>query len=285
MMPSLRHRHGDVPALAFEHVDVVAEVGGLDLDLGEIDRRRCGGRGCGVVAARMRCRPAEGDGNRRYVQSESSKTSPSPYSADVFLAQGAMRLPSCGPAGRACLNAVREPGGEALQDAVRRARRGNQAMTSPIAGGVDCDLHPAVPHLTSLLPYLERLLARPGDDARHDRPGLAILSDQFADLVAAGLAAGAGQAGLEPRRHAEAGARSRSASAYGICNPLYGVQMVFSEDMAGRVLPRAERLAGQGMARQGCAAARLDRDPACRASRNRSPRSSAAPGTSASSRC
>src|SRR5205814_10248687 len=29
-----------------------------------------------------------------------------------------------------------------------------RAMTSPIAGGVDCDLHPAVPHLTSLLPYL-----------------------------------------------------------------------------------------------------------------------------------
>src|ERR1700679_1928592 len=28
-------------------------------------------------------------------------------------------------------------------------------MTSPVAGGVDCDLHPAVPHLTSLLPYLD----------------------------------------------------------------------------------------------------------------------------------
>ena len=27
-------------------------------------------------------------------------------------------------------------------------------MTAPIAGGVDCDVHPAVPHLTSLLPYL-----------------------------------------------------------------------------------------------------------------------------------
>ena len=27
-------------------------------------------------------------------------------------------------------------------------------MTSPVPGGVDCDLHPAVPHLTSLLPYL-----------------------------------------------------------------------------------------------------------------------------------
>ena len=29
----LRHRHRDVPTLAFEHVDIVAEVGGLDLDL------------------------------------------------------------------------------------------------------------------------------------------------------------------------------------------------------------------------------------------------------------
>ena len=27
-------------------------------------------------------------------------------------------------------------------------------MTSPVPGGVDCDLHPAVPHLTSLLPYM-----------------------------------------------------------------------------------------------------------------------------------
>lgn len=27
-------------------------------------------------------------------------------------------------------------------------------MTSLIAGGGDCDVHPAVPHLTSLLPYL-----------------------------------------------------------------------------------------------------------------------------------
>src|SRR4029453_9981411 len=34
-----------------------------------------------------------------------------------------------------------------------RATRGN-VMTSLIAGGVDCDVHPAVPHLTSLLPYL-----------------------------------------------------------------------------------------------------------------------------------
>src|SRR3954454_17782788 len=41
--------------------------------------------------------------------------------------------------------------GEALNPTAT-ATRGH--MTSPIAGGVDCDLHPAVPHLTSLLPYL-----------------------------------------------------------------------------------------------------------------------------------
>ena len=27
-------------------------------------------------------------------------------------------------------------------------------MTSPIAGGVDCDLHPALPGIRSLVPYL-----------------------------------------------------------------------------------------------------------------------------------
>ena len=45
MMPSFDDRHGDVAALAFEHVDLVAEIGGLDLDLREIRRRRRGGRG------------------------------------------------------------------------------------------------------------------------------------------------------------------------------------------------------------------------------------------------
>src|SRR5260370_13963020 len=36
----------------------------------------------------------------------------------------------------------------------RREQEGTRIMTSPIAAAVGCDLHPAVPHLTSLLPYL-----------------------------------------------------------------------------------------------------------------------------------
>src|SRR5215813_4741759 len=41
-----------------------------------------------------------------------------------------------------------------LQRESKGSAREAKVMTSPIAGGVDCDLHPAVPHLTSLLPYL-----------------------------------------------------------------------------------------------------------------------------------
>ena len=105
----------------------------------------------------------------------------------------------------------------------------------------------------------ERLLARPGDDARHDRSGLAILSDQFADLLAPGLAAGAGQAGRKSRRHAKAGARQVWYSLRHLQPALRRADGVLRRH-AGCVLPRTERLAGQGMAGQGRAVARLDRD-------------------------
>ena len=106
----------------------------------------------------------------------------------------------------------------------------------------------------------ERLLARPGHHARHDRPGVAVLSHQFADLLAAGLAAREGQAGLEPRGHAGAGARSVRHSFRHLQSAVRRADGVF-RGYGGRVLPRAERLAGEGMARQGRAIARLDRDP------------------------
>src|SRR5579862_9402123 len=54
-----------------------------------------------------------------------------------------MRLPSCGLAA-------------GLVECRTRPRKDHEetGMSTPIAGGVDCDLHPAVPHLTSLLPYM-----------------------------------------------------------------------------------------------------------------------------------
>ena len=48
----------DVSTLALQHVDVVAEVGGLDLDLGEIGRRRRG-RGGWLLLRACRCRPGD----------------------------------------------------------------------------------------------------------------------------------------------------------------------------------------------------------------------------------
>ena len=167
--------------------------------------------GQGLVAARMRCRPATGLWQSPYVQSESSKISPKPliiFKAPYpcFPSTGGQRLPSCG-----LQSSLLECGERAkrrgLQDAVRprwRTRKHHDVAASRRRG-----LRSASRRSSSDQPVAlhERLLARPGDDARHDRPGLAILSDQFADLLAAGLAAGAGQAGLGPRRHAEAGAR------------------------------------------------------------------------------
>ena len=58
----------------------------------------------------------------------------------------------------------------------------------------------------------------------------------------------------------QAQALDRFAVGYGICNPLYGVQMVFSEDMAD-ALPRAELYGWRRTGSTGTAAARLDRDP------------------------
>ena len=205
MMPSFDDRHGDIAALAFEHVDVVAEIGGLDLDLREIRRRRRGRR-------RLREHPAGqrqhgGDnGHFHLVHSNSPQRSGGCPSTGLHGCRiGIGGLADGRPARRAlcCRRERHAPDSTGAANA-----RKPEVMTSPIAGGVDCDLHPAVPHLTSLLPYHERLLARPGHHARHDRPGVAVLSHEFADLLAAGLAAREGQAGLEPRGHADAGARS-----------------------------------------------------------------------------
>ena len=104
-------------------------------------------------------------------------------------------------------------------------------MTQPIPGGVDCDLHLAVPHLTSLLPYLsdywrDQVTTRGMTDlvsqsypqkspitSRPDwRPSKGKPGSSLADMQAQAL--------------------DKFGTAYGICNPLYGVQMVFSEDMA-----------------------------------------------------
>lgn len=98
-------------------------------------------------------------------------------------------------------------------------------------GGIDCDIHPAVPNLAALLPYL--------DDHWRDmtlQRGLHEL-DSIAYPLNAPLTARPdwrptkGKAGSDLAR-----LRTEALDAFGtsiaICNPLYGVQLLFSEDMA-----------------------------------------------------
>ena len=104
-------------------------------------------------------------------------------------------------------------------------------MTSIIAGGVDCDLHPAVPHLTSLLPYL--------NDYWRDQ----VTTRGMVDLVSQSYPLNSPISARPDWRPVQGKPGSRLEdlqtqaldpfqTAFGICNPLYGVQMVFSEDMA-----------------------------------------------------
>src|SRR5262245_14694527 len=124
---------------------------------------------------------------------------------------------------RACLNVRQEP-----SRAAQRSRDRGNTMTSLIAGGVDCDLHPAVPHLTSLLPYL--------NDYWRDQVTTRGMTDLISQSYPINSPISArpdwrptqgkpGSSLVDMQRQA----LDRFGVAYGICNPLYGVQMVFSE--------------------------------------------------------
>src|ERR1043165_3421403 len=103
-------------------------------------------------------------------------------------------------------------------------------MTSPIPGGVDWDLHPAFPHLTSLLPYMndywrDQVTTRGMTDlVSQSYPTNSPISSR-PDWRPAQGKPGADIADMQKQ------ALDRFQVSYGICNPLYGVQMVFSEDM------------------------------------------------------
>ncbi|MCW3476671.1 amidohydrolase family protein [Limobrevibacterium gyesilva] len=129
-------------------------------------------------------------------------------------------------------------------------------MTPPAAGGIDCDIHPAVPSLQALLPYLDEhwreqvvtrgldelasiaypnnspLTARPDWRPPSGRPG--------ADLA---------------RLRAEA--LDPFGTSIAIANCLYGVQLLYSEDMAAAFA----RAVNDWMAKEW-----LDREPRLRAS-------------------
>src|SRR5438477_5831201 len=103
-------------------------------------------------------------------------------------------------------------------------------MSAIVPGGVDCDLHPALPGIRSLVPYLS--------DYWQDQ----VISRGMVDLISQSYPPNSPLTARPDWRPAEGKpgssyddmkrqALDRFGVAWGICNPLYGVQMVFSEDM------------------------------------------------------
>jgi predicted TIM-barrel fold metal-dependent hydrolase len=121
---------------------------------------------------------------------------------------------------------------------------------------IDCDIHPDLPGIKPLLPYLD-------DFWRESIPDRGIESlDTVNYPPGAPLTARADWRGQNGRggsdlANVQAQALDRWQSSYAICNCLAGVQLVFNEDMA-RALARA---VNDWMAKEW-----LDRDPRLRAS-------------------
>jgi predicted TIM-barrel fold metal-dependent hydrolase len=123
-------------------------------------------------------------------------------------------------------------------------------------GAVDCDVHPAVPNLAALLPYMEEhwretVVHRGLDELNSisypSRAPLTARPDWRRDASLPGAVLD------DLRIHALA----PFGTALAICNCLYGVQMLYSEDMAAGIA----RAMNDWMAREW-----LDREPRLRAS-------------------
>ena len=131
-------------------------------------------------------------------------------------------------------------------------------MTEP--GAIDCDVHPTVPDNTALLPYLDEFWR----DSVVSRGITSLEFDQLSDPIAARVAAGMARQGRlrgdRPEGARGAGVRSLEGRNG---HPQLSLRRAarLQRGHGTRVLPRAQRLHRQRMARPRSADARLDRHP------------------------
>ena len=132
-------------------------------------------------------------------------------------------------------------------------------MKVPCKGAIDCDLHPAMPSATALLPYLDDYWRDQIVDRHIDRMSVHAdeLSAELAAQRAAGLAAAGRRARRRPRHDPRARRSIRSAARFAICNVLHGAIALFNEDMAAALCSAVNDWVAKEL---------LDREPRLRAS-------------------
>lgn len=128
-----------------------------------------------------------------------------------------------------------------------------QGMTSLTRGAIDCDVHPAVPSLDVLLPYMDPFWRDMLVLRGLDEPNTILYPENSPLSARPDWRPGAGQS-LDRLR---ADALDPFATSIAICNCLYGVQLFHSEDIAAAIARAVN---------DWVAAEFLDRDPRLRAS-------------------
>jgi predicted TIM-barrel fold metal-dependent hydrolase len=131
-------------------------------------------------------------------------------------------------------------------------------MKLPLEGAIDCDLHPGMPGVAALLPYLDEYWRDQFANRHIDRLPFALSSYPPASPLTARpdwrTASGAPAGDLDAiRRQALDPFRVR----YAICNPLHGAVALFNDDMAAALC---------GAVNDWVAKELLDREPRLRAS-------------------
>ena len=155
-------------------------------------------------------------------------------------------------------------------------------MTEP--GAIDCDVHPSVPDVAALLPHLETFWRDSAVERGLNSLELQLLSAEIAAHLAAGMARQERPAGGDRQGGRRSGVRPLAVRHGDPQLPLRRAASV-QRGHGGGVLPRAQRLHRQGMARPRSAACAPPSSSRCRTPNTPWTRSSAAPRTSASCRC
>ena len=135
----------------------------------------------------------------------------------------------------------------------------NEADVNNALHAIDCDVHPTVPGMKALLPYLDDYWRDTVEERGITRSRPSPIRPTRRSPSRPDWRGKNGRAATAASRPDGTGAATAGRPDSRSCNCLYGVQLLFSEDMAAAFARAVNDWVAQGMARPRSAAARLDR--------------------------